>query len=174
VGVRETLNKHRALTTAMAGAVIAAAVAFGLRGACATIPAGGQAGGPGGRCFFSTDDGKSWFADDASKLPPIDHEGKTAYRVRVFRCPDGKGFVSHLERYAPADKARLEESRRTAGGAGAIVMEQTSFMQIGEVKKPGDTQWIRLTPETGEQYQRVTQPKCPDGSTVGLQPVLPP
>jgi hypothetical protein len=173
VGVRESLNRHRDLTTAVVGVVIVAALAFGLRGACAPAR-GGQAGGPGGRCFFSIDDGKSWFADDASKLPPIEHEGKAAYRAKVFRCPNGMEFVSHLERYAPADKARLEESRRSApGGANAMVMEQTTFLQIGEVKKPGDSQWIRLTPETSEQYQRVTQPKCPDGSTVGLQPVLP-
>jgi hypothetical protein len=174
VGVLESLNTRRALTTAVVGAVVAAAaLVFGLKGACTTAPAGGQAGGPAGKCFFSADDGKSWFPDDASKLPPIDHEGKAAYRVRVFRCPDGKLFVSHLERYAPADKKRLEELRNAPGGANAMVMEQTTFMQIGEVKKPGDAQWIRLTPETSEQYQRVTQPKCPDGSTVGLQPVLP-
>ena len=172
MGVRESLNTHRGLTTAVVSAVIVVALGFGLRGACSNTPEG-PAARAGAKCFFSTDDGKSWFPDDAAKLPPIEHEGKTAYRVKVFRCPDGTQFVSHLERYAPADKQRLEESRSAPGGANAMGMEQTTFMQLGEVKKPGESKWIRFTPETSEQYQRVIQPKCPDGSTVGLQPVLP-
>jgi hypothetical protein len=171
VGVREGLNTHRAVTAAVVGAVIAAALVFGLRGACATAPAGGQAGGP--KCFFSIDDGKSWFAEDASKLPPFEHEGKPAYRARVFRCPNGKQFVSHLERYAPADKKRLEDSRSAPGGAGAMVMEETTFMQIGEVKKPGETQWVRLGPQNSEQVLRTLQPKCPDGGSTDVRPVLP-
>jgi hypothetical protein len=106
-------------------------------------------------------------------LPPIEREGKTAYRVRVFRCPHGKQFVSHLERYPAADKSRIEESSITPGGANAMVMEQTTFMQIGEVKKPGETEWVRLTPATSEKYAQTVRPKCPDGSTVGVEPVLP-
>jgi hypothetical protein len=55
-----------------------------------------------------------------------------------------------------------------------MVMEPTTFMQIGEVKKPGDTEWIRAGPQTREEFARTMQPKCPDGSTAGIVPVPPP
>jgi hypothetical protein len=171
VGVRERLNRNRIVAGIAAAVVILAGVGAGLWQAFGGRP---EVRRTTQRAYFSADDGHSWFPDDASKLPPIEHEGKTAYRARVFRCPDGKEFVSHLERYAPADKKRLEESKSAPDGANAMVMEQTTFIQIGEVKKPGDSQWIRLTRETSEQYQRITQPKCPDGGSTDVQPVLPP
>jgi hypothetical protein len=169
VGVRERLNQRRAIAISIAGVIILGVVAFLFRDAFSTRP---QERAAGQRAFFSIDDGNTWFPDDATKLPPFEREGKTAYRVRVYKCPHGKEFVSHLERYALGDKKRIEEAARASGG-GAMVMEQTTFMQIGEVKKPGDTQWIRSSPQNLEQFSRTMQPKCPDGSTTGIQPVLP-
>ena len=51
--------------------------------------------------YFTTDGGKTWFTDDAAKIPPwTTADGKTAYRVRVFKCgEDGEPFVNHLARY---------------------------------------------------------------------------
>jgi hypothetical protein len=60
------------------------------------------------RQFYSNDDGATWFAADASNVPPFDHDGKVAYRARVFKCGTGAPFVSHLERYAPEAKKKLE------------------------------------------------------------------
>jgi hypothetical protein len=123
--------------------------------------------------FFSDDDGKTWFMDDASKLPPIDHGGKQAYRARVFKCAGGKPFVGYLERYDPRDQQRSEEAARAAERSGGSLMPGITIAGNPEVKKPGDSEWVRLTPETSEKYNRIMQPRCPDGSTVGLQPVLP-
>src|SRR5688500_13766950 len=52
--------------------------------------------------WFTTDDGKTLFTDNARKLPPFDHYGKPAYRAYVYTCDGGKTqFVAFLERYTP-------------------------------------------------------------------------
>jgi hypothetical protein len=123
---------------------------------------------------FSADDGNTWFADDAAKIPPIDHEGKTAYRVRVFRCPSGREFACHLERFSPDDKKNIEEQIQALTAQGRQVdvarMGVTPTMQV---KKPGDKEWLSAKPQSMSQYTLAMQPKCPDGHTEGLEPVYP-
>jgi hypothetical protein len=38
---------------------------------------------PAKSAYFTTDEGKTWFADDIGKLPPFDKDGKEAVR---FTC----------------------------------------------------------------------------------------
>ena len=176
MGIREGLAQHRVASSVVAGIVILGAVVLVLREGCASSGGGGTARAT--RAYFSIDDGVTWFADDAAKLPPFQHEGKTAYRVKVFKCPSGPEFVSHLERYDEADKRRLEALRAKppapgGGGGGAGAMEQMALARAVEVKKPGDKNWIKWTPETAEQYQRAMHPKCPDGVSTDVRPVVP-
>ena len=170
VGVREQLNERRALTGAVAGMVILGALAVALRTGCS-----GGAGGASGpsKHFFSVDDGQTWFADDASKIPPFEHEGKPAYRAKVFRCPDGTEFTSHLERFGETDKKRLEALVERMSDGPALAMQQAAFTHLAEVKKPGDKEWIQWNPQNTEQYERILKPICPDGSTHNVEPVLP-
>src|SRR6267154_2521014 len=62
-----------------------------------------------GKAFFSVDDGKTWFPDDAKNIPPFDKDGKQAVRAFVYRCADGTTFVNYLQRYKPEAKHVLEE-----------------------------------------------------------------
>lgn len=172
MGIREQINEHRVLTGTLVGVVIAGALALGLRSACSVPDDGGGVQGSAARQFFTVDDGKSWFPADASKIPPFQYEGKTAYRAKVYRCPDGKVFVSYLERYNDADKKRLEALTTDAARGPGAVMGQMAFTRAAEVKRPGEEQWVRWTPETGERYERMIEPRCPDGSA-NAEPVLP-
>src|SRR5580765_361837 len=65
------------------------------------------------QAFFTIDDGKTWFADDAAKLPPFDKDGKQAVRAYVFRSDKGKVFVNHLERFKPDAKRAINKASRT-------------------------------------------------------------
>src|ERR1700735_2603150 len=56
------------------------------------------------KSFFSTDDGKTWFADSASNVPPYDYDGKPAVQAMVFRC-DGHKWVQYLQKYTDSAKA---------------------------------------------------------------------
>ena len=93
--------------------------------------------------------------------------GKTAVR-RVFTCDDGRTkFVAYLEMYAPLDKAALEEV--LAKGRGAVPHQGG----IPMVKRPGDKEWVALTPDTTAAYESVVTVKCPDGRQENLSRVFP-
>ena len=167
MGLRQTMNEKPALSIGFTAGIILLAIIIivyelsGGRGSSASSAAMSQT-------FFSDDDGKTFFADDISKLPPFNHNGKMAYKVAVFRCgSNGKPFVTHLERFTDEGKKKMEEmkakSGRTYTGMGAMTMM--------EVKKPGQTQWVRLSNETSKQWSDVMRPTCPDGSTP--EPVVP-
>lgn len=88
MGIRQTLNENPVVTAAATGGIILLALIFILYQAF-----GGRGGSgyrPGGKSFFSDDDGATWFADESSKIPPFDHDGKTAYRVVVYKCAGWK------------------------------------------------------------------------------------
>src|SRR5947207_15643246 len=106
VGVRETLNRYPKITAAVIGVILLAVVYLFWSSGIGGIAAGRS----GTQAYFSTDDGKSWFVDDAKKIPPFQKNGKDAVRAYVYKCPDGTKFVSHLERYTPEAKKMLEGS----------------------------------------------------------------
>jgi hypothetical protein len=122
--------------------------------------------------YYTVDDGITWFADDINKIPPFDKDGKPAYRVHVFRCADGKEFVSHLERYTPEARKKLEEARAQGDQADPAVYEEVSMTGI-EVKKPGtgDSGWVKQSDY--ERAAKITMPQCADGTLNGIEPVYP-
>ena len=184
MGIRETVNENPAITTGVTAGIILLALIFIVYQACAPTTGGGDAAAPGAnKAFFTTDDGKSYFVDDGNHIPPFvvnkagdPNNGKTAVRAQVFKCGSGQPFVSHLEKYAPEDKKRLEEAMKQAKDKGAQL--PMMYMSMGAnmmVKKPGtgDRGWTKLSQNTVQQYTQVMQPKCPDGTMNGLQRVTP-
>jgi len=101
----------------------------------------------GPRSFFSDDDGKHWFVDAADKTPPFDHNGKTAYRARLFTSDGGKTqFVGYLERYTPEAIKKIEAAKRGEGepkGRSVLSVIEELAISGTEIKKPGDgNQWV--------------------------------
>jgi hypothetical protein len=159
VGLRETLNENpKIVTGATAGLIVI------VLGWIIISSFGGNSPGSGGtagaaKAYFSDDDGKSYFADDAKKIPPFDHNGKQAVKANVYRC-GGKEFVNHLERYTPEAKKKAE-----AAVADARAMKDPTIMssiqQEGlEVKRPGEAKWVKLA---DAKSQTVVQPQGPGG-----------
>ena len=169
MGIRETLNQNPGITTGATAGIILLALIFIIYQL-----SGGSGPQIATEAFYTTDDGATWFADDAEKIPPFDKDGKPAYRVYVYKCADGKEFVSHLERYTPDAKAKLEEFRTKGPEAAADpgVMEMI-YMGGVEVKDPatGDKGWVKQA--QFEQAAKITTPVCPDGSSESLEPVMP-
>ena len=79
MGVRELIDRKNHLVMGVAIAAIAVALASIL--ILWRHREGPPALGAGVQAFFSDDDGKTWFPDDAMKIPPFDHNGKPAYRA---------------------------------------------------------------------------------------------
>jgi hypothetical protein len=168
VGLRQQLNDNPRIVAAVSGGLVLIALIMFIWPRSGLSGSGKPAGVT--KEFFSTDDGKTWFPDDAGKLPPFDKDGKPAYRVRVYRCPHGKEFVSHLERYADGDRKRMQD---LIDDDKTRSMEFIKLESEFEMKKSGGRDWIKLTPENAGRANALRVPKCPEGSTVGITRVSP-
>jgi hypothetical protein len=175
VGIRQKLNDNPAMAVGVAVVVIVAATLVAIRTSCSDGD-GEPRSGPPTRQFFTTDEGPNpnLFVDDAAKVPAFDHGGKPAYRARVYRCPHGKQFVAYLERFNETDRKRLQEAVDRAKAINGHAPSQDSFYNAIEVKKPGDEEWVRLSNATRERFEDIVAPVCPEGSTEGVAPVMPP
>src|SRR5690348_348924 len=113
------------------------------------------------KVFYSVDDGKTYFADDAEQLPGFDHGGKPAYKAQVYQCGDnGKPFVAYLVKVE--DGARKSAEAARAQGRGPKEVAEIWQGKI-EVKKPGEGKWVPTGWRTpGEKIMQVT---CPDSKT---------
>ena len=123
MGIREKMNNHSAISL---GAIIvvllvsAVVIALEIRGSSGEAPK---------KCYYSIDDGKTWYSDDSNKLPPYDHNGSPAVRCYVFSGPNGK-FVGLLEKYSDNTLAAINRNN-------GVVPMGTPVL----IKKPGESEW---------------------------------
>ena len=169
MGIRQTMNDRPAVAGAVAVVVMLFAAVLIVRNGC-----DGSKSGPAEppKQFFTTDDGKTWFAADGTRIPPFDLDGKPAYRARVYRCANGKTFVSYLERYAEPDRKRLQESVDAQKAKGTLVPTEDAFLNVLEVKRPGEKEWVRFSKLAADKFQAIQRPVCPEGGGP-LEAVLP-
>jgi hypothetical protein len=102
---------------------------------------------PAGRreqAYFATDDGATYFPDDASKMTPFDHDGKEAVLAHVY-LSGGKRWVAYLERYTKKARELMEAVQKQQAGPEKLV-----DVMLKEVKKPGQDHWV--TPANGKAY----------------------
>lgn len=147
MGIREAMNRHSNITTAVVVCVIACgvgAIAWELMGTNSSLPT---------KNYFTTDDGKTWFVDSAKQLPPFDHNGAQAVRCYVFQGKNGK-FAGLLEKYSDSTREMLLHT--TKPPANIPVM----------VKKPGDQVWQNSGPD--EESLMILHTRSPDGSEADL------
>jgi hypothetical protein len=123
MGIRESINKNSAITVGAIVVVLLASVvviALEIRGSSGEAPK---------KCYYTVDDGKTWFSDDSKKLPPYDRNGASAVRCYVFTGPSGK-FAGLLEKYSPETLTKINNN-------GGVVPIGTPVL----VKKPGEAEW---------------------------------
>lgn len=104
---------------------------------------------PASTYFYSDNDGKSWFKDDAGKLVPFDHNGRPAYRAFIYRLPDGSTFCGYLQRLSDSALEQLRQLRQQPDTPEdqAKVFQITAFGT--QVKKPGQATWVLLASHDG-------------------------
>lgn len=176
MGIRQKFNDNPAMTVGVAAIVIIGAGIVAVRSSCYDDSGSSDPRvGPPKKQFFTTDDGPNprLFADDATWIPPFDHDGKPAYRARVYRCPHGKQFVVYLERFNDTDRKRLQDAIDQAKARNERLSGPDDFPKDIEVKRPGDKEWIRMSAATSDRYVAIVTPVCPEGSIDGVEPVTP-
>lgn len=167
MGIRQTLNENPAVSIGITAGIILIAIIIIV---WEMMPSRGGAAA-GRQQFYTDDDGKTWFADDATKIPPFkDKDGKMAVKAVLFRCKGSKPFVAYLEQFSPEGVKKMEQARSQPGGSRAL---GAMMQQLTEVRKPGVSHWVKYTPQSPQAYLDVTTPTCPDGSKNGLELVLP-
>jgi hypothetical protein len=112
------------------------------------------------KLYYTVDDGKTWFEDDADLLPPYQHDGKTAVRVMLYKCGEGgQPFVGYLMRI----ESGAHKSAEAAKAQGRSDLDVEAVWQNSvEVKKPGDSKWVSVRDRTAEG---IMIQKCPDKKT---------
>jgi hypothetical protein len=165
MNIRQEIQRRPGVAAVLAVALIAAGIGLSI-----FLRSGNASGGgSSGLAWFTDDDGKTWFADDARRLPPFDHHGKTASRAFVFECTAHQTkFVAYLQRFTP-------EAQRAVGEAQAASdsrPESFNTVQVRgvEVKLPGSTQWVSVNSPEGA---RIRDPVCPRGDRENLTDVQP-
>jgi len=173
VGIFESLNRHPRPVMGVLAAIILIA---------GTLIASQLRGGPGAslakQAYFTDDDGNSFFADDASKIPPFDHNGKEAVVAHVFSTGHDSPFVGYLER-AVSSRGRdtIEKAREQMiadAAKQAVPMPSSELVERirdnTEVKRPGSTKWILAT---SKEVAGVYAVRSPSGSSDVPHEVLP-
>jgi hypothetical protein len=158
LGLREQINKKPGLASGITGGVVLVLVLimfWQIRGGHRTPTTTTT------RVYFTVDDGRTWFADDSSQVPPFDHEGAQAVRCFVFKCSSSAPFVGYLETLTQTAHDRLAPA--ALGTMGATPDDIL-------VKKPGDKNWVLPNSPKGPKILDV---HCPDGSVERPEPVYP-
>ena len=114
------------------------------------------------KAFYSADDGRTWFVDDAFKSSPCDHDGKRAYRALIYRCSGGKPFLAYLAKYSDRQQSELEADKVRFNGKPSLMVLTTPMQDL---KKPGAAGWIHGSFSAVNGYP---PPKCPSGSDAAI------
>jgi hypothetical protein len=148
MGAREWLNQHPKV--AIGGGITVAVLAITL--VVVQIRAGRHRYPTAiPNLYFTVDDGKTFFVDNASNVAPFDYNGQQAVRAYVYKCGSQK-FVGYMERY--------NHKYHDLVVAKGSTPEAERFGR--EIKRPGDPKWFPcLNIQTEE---KLTEVHCPTGS----------
>jgi hypothetical protein len=165
VGIRQLIEKHKNLSMVAGTIVLIGAVWFGisnLRNDSIT---------PVARWYFTVDRGKTWFADDVSKIPPFDYHGQPAYRARIFSCDGGSTkWCGYIERCNPEVKAKIDKSLAQGVPMNSLVMTAAAAI---EVERSGGTDADWVPKSNTKAYNDVTTVPCPGDPNKYPMPVVP-
>lgn len=146
MGVRELINKHQGLAIGVAAVLILLCLFWITRNASPTQASVAT------QAYYTDDDGKTFFTDDAVKVVPFQHNGKEAVKAFVYDCK-GTRSVHYMQRYTPVGVKAAQEWLTKSGGKEVSIPDELNATGI-EFKRPGDATWQPNPPG----------PKpCPDG-----------
>ena len=158
MSIRESINNNSTISII----VIVAASGLAVAATAWEFASPSRDRGPD-RVFFTTDDGKTYFADSSKLVAPFDHDGKEAVQSFVYRCSKTQ-FVGYLMKYSLQGKTELEKAH--AAGMASIGLAASEVL----VKKPGDASWVD---QAKDKSRTVLQVTCPDDPNAGVEAVTP-
>jgi len=106
------------------------------------------------QAYFTVDDGRTYFTDDLTKLPPYEHDGQEAVQCYLFRCGQSR-FIGYLMKLPPQVKQEME-------AYAAAGREYPGLNPMALVKKPSDKEWQTVGSAAGAALMRVHCPNQPN------------
>jgi hypothetical protein len=164
MGFRETIDKKKPLAVVGAILLLAMAAVVFYRVNSSGMPAPLTSG------YYSDDDGKTWFKDEAGKICPYDHEGKQAVRAYVFQYGNGAPFIGYLGRLSDNARKQAEDLKKqplTAETGQALTGLLNSALQI---KRPGDAKWQLAASSGGSAVLNLVPPPGINGELNAVDP----
>lgn len=164
-GVRQKMSEKRGLGVALGAALIlVAAIALAVQ----HMP---EKRADLTQALYTVDDGETWFEDDAFKLAPFPHEGKTAVIAHVYSYAGGsKKFCAYVAKYTPEAQKKLEAAIAKAKAANeppsnAAPFRDRQFMQSAVLVKArgADKPWVPISDDKAREIMTI---QSPDGSEV--------
>jgi len=125
---------------------------------------------PATRWYFTVDRGRTWFADDITRIPPFLHDGKLAYRARIFTCDGKNAWCGYIERCNPQAKAQIDKEIAKGVPETNLILQTANNM---EAEKPGGTDADWVPHSNPRAYEKVTTVTCPNNPSQYPVPVLP-
>jgi len=110
--------------------------------------------------YFTVDDGKTWYADDAGNCPPYNHNGQQAVRCMVFNA-GGSDFAGYLKKYTDDVRSKMLAN---------IPCSNDELNRGTLVKRPGDGGWVSIADPAGQQILQVKDPSHPDAQATDVLP----
>lgn len=153
MSLREKMNNNKNISVGITIAIILVALWFiwyQIKGE--SIPTA-----PPQMAYYTTDEGKTFFAEDQMHETPFKQNGADAVRAWRYTCGDSKDLkLGYLERYTPEFLKQVAQSKAANTPMDPmIIVEQGD--SIYEVKKPGQARWVKKDSAAG---QAVIKPSC--------------
>jgi hypothetical protein len=161
MGFRDNIQKRSALTKTVACLliVISALALFSTFSSTFSSP---NMVPTGGKAWFTTDDGTTFFSDARSQVPPFQRDGKTVYGCEIVSGDGGKTkTVSYLFRYTPEVRDKVRDIIVNGVGGDprfqvSTVMGQWEEIDLAggkEVKLPnsGSAVWVKTSSPQGAE-----------------------
>lgn len=140
MSVREIINNNSKIVIGVMFVLIVGAISFTV----IQSQSGPSAPTVSDQAFYTIDDGKTWFVDNADMMP-FAKDGKPAYLAYVFRSEDGKEFVGYIKRYNPNAEKAL--SNKDYPERDALLASPG----IVQVKEPGSKGWMDISSMAGSE-----------------------
>lgn len=163
--IRALLHANPLLTCVLVLCIAGTAVGLGIRSTMTVAP-------DTSRAFFTIDDGKTWFVDSSSRIPPFEKDGKTAYRCSVYEC-DGKRYVVEIQKYDDKTAKALHDALTAAKEAKAADPQAKPRLPNANlgllVKAPGETTWHSVNDHAAIMKMSAAV-KCGSGYATAVAP----
>jgi hypothetical protein len=151
MGIRQKIQDNVKLGVGMGAILVVVALGFigmqlqGSRTHLVDAPA---------QWFYTDDNGKTFFLEDANKIVPFDHNGKQAYRCDVFEGPDGTRFVGLIYRHNSSGRMEMQDyiARKLYENDVDALIRQGIEGRGSDVKRAGadDRSWSRNDEQKNE------------------------